>query len=286
MGSALATNVKGYSSAPLLLIPCGGPEALFGLSPMRVDDDRASASMASGPWLCADDGRPAAGALGVLLDDVLGQAMAVFRPDDHWPVTTELAVDFCAPLPLDGSRIHAEARVLTTDASGGLARGRAQGENGRTLAVATSRSRFLPGVPAAVTGGQRLATELEGRSGPDSLRELLGAEMRPCLESDGLVLAHRRELGNPRGVLHGGVVACAAEAAARLAVDAPALVAASLRVAYLRPAVGEVAFIPRVRHGGRSLAVVEVVACGDGGKPCALATVTLRSPEPAGPVTA
>src|SRR6476660_6523591 len=51
-----------------------------------------------GPWLVVD-GRPAAGSLGVLMDDVLGQAVIVGRPGGHWAVTTELAVDVCAPLP-------------------------------------------------------------------------------------------------------------------------------------------------------------------------------------------
>ena len=59
MRDAVADRVGG--SVPVLLTPYGGPEALFRLGRIAVDDTGASAAtMAVGPWLVVD-GRPAAG---------------------------------------------------------------------------------------------------------------------------------------------------------------------------------------------------------------------------------
>jgi uncharacterized protein (TIGR00369 family) len=163
MRDAVADRVGG--SVPVLLTPYGGPEALFRLGRIAVDDTGASAAtMAVGPWLVVD-GRPAAGSLGVLMDDVLGQAVIVGRP----------------------------------------------------------------------------------------------------------------EFGNPGGVVHGGVLTWVAELASRWLVEPSALHTASIRTAYVRPAIAPVAVAARIVHGGRSFTVIEAVARARDGRPCTLATVTMRA---------
>jgi uncharacterized protein (TIGR00369 family) len=261
---------------PAPIIPHGGPEELFGLGVMRAKGRQAIGSMTTGPWLRGNDGRASAGSLGVLLDDVLGQAIHLaYRPPDSWSVTTELSIDFRARSPLDSSRITADAEAVDTSPSGGLARGQAFDEHGRLLAIATTWHRYAPGVPASV-----LAPQLPPAVGDrgESMAELLGAR----IEGETLVVAWRPELGNPLGVvIHGGIVAAAAELAGTRALAAPGLETESLRIIYLRPAEGEVTFEPRIVHRGRSLAVVEVVARAETGKPCAHTTLTYRSPRPA-----
>ncbi|MDT7707080.1 MAG: hypothetical protein QOG20_2687, partial [Pseudonocardiales bacterium] len=69
----------------------------------------------------------------------------------------------------------------------------------------------------------------------------------------------------------------------RRAVARSGLATASLRVTYVRPAVAPVVLTPTVLHGGRSLAVVEVLARGADARTCAIATVGLRSARPASP---
>src|SRR6478672_5645143 len=160
MRDAVADRVGG--SVPVLLTPHGGPEALFRLGQIEVDDSAAVTAlwMDVGPWLVVD-GRPAAGSLGVLMDDVLGQAVIVGRPGGHWAVTTELAVDVCAPLPSAG-RLHAVGELVSVDAAGGIARGGVRDDAGHLVAVGTTWSRFIPGIPDGVRSGARAVRQAPG----------------------------------------------------------------------------------------------------------------------------
>ena len=57
----------------------------------------------TGDWMLGPDGKPCRGSLGVLADDVLGYAVVAERPVGHWAVSTEIFVDFCSVLPVDGA---------------------------------------------------------------------------------------------------------------------------------------------------------------------------------------
>src|ERR1700729_3537648 len=108
------------------------------MGPMLVEDDQARASMPTGPWLRGRDGRLSPAGLGVLLDDVLGQAVLIKRPAGLWSVTTELNIDVVAPLPADGRPVSATASPVLLD------------DAGRCLAVGTTWGRFFTGIPDAV----------------------------------------------------------------------------------------------------------------------------------------
>src|SRR6201996_1764543 len=133
-----------------LTVPRGRPEHLFDLGPVLAETGGARTSMPTGPWLRGPDGRPSAAGLGVLLDDVLGQAVLIKRPAGLWSVTTELNIDVVAPLPADGRPISATASPVLLDDAGGLARGEALDCAGRRLAVGTTWGRFFTGIPDAV----------------------------------------------------------------------------------------------------------------------------------------
>jgi acyl-coenzyme A thioesterase PaaI-like protein len=265
MRDAVADRVGG--SVPVLLTPYGGPEALFRLGEIEVDDAGASAnSMDVGPWLVVD-GRPAAGSLGVLMDDVLGQAVIGGRPEGHWAVTTELTVDVCAPLPPRGG-LYATGELVSVDGAGGIARGTVRDDAGHLVAVGTTWSRFVPGLPDGVSSGVRGVRQAAGDPAPHELLDHT---------DDGIVIDARVEFGNPGGVVHGGVLTWVAELAARRLVGPSPLHTASIRTAYVRPALAPVTVVARIAHGGRAFTVVEVVAHARDGRPCTLATVTLRS---------
>jgi uncharacterized protein (TIGR00369 family) len=263
-----------------LTTPHGGPEELFGLSTVRIDgagaDAVTRAEMATGPWLCHESGEPAAGSLGVLLDDVLGQAVLIARTERQWSVTTELAFDVLAPLPVDGVTVRAHARLEAIDAGGGVARGRVVDERGRTVAIGTTWGRLIDSVPDAVA--EPAAVEPVGDRGR-SLAALL--RVQPGERPGSWVVPAWPGVGNPAGVMHGGVLACVAEMTAHAALgpDRGALSTASLHAFYLRPAVGDMVVDAEVVHRGRSLAVVEVVARGASGKQCMRATVGSRSAQ-------
>lgn len=268
MRDAVADGVGG--SAPVLITPHGGPEALFRLGQIEVDDAAApatsAASMEAGPWLIVG-GRPAAGSLGVLMDDVLGQAVLVGRPEHHWAVTTELTVDLCAPLPSAG-RLHAVGELVSVDAAGGIARGTVRDDAGHLVAVGTTWSRFIPYLPDGVRSGARAVAHAASGPAPHELLDYT---------DDAIVIDARAEFGNPGGVVHGGVLMWVAELAARRLVGPGPLHTASIRTAYVRPAVAPVTAVARIVHGGRTFTVVEAVARARDGRPCTLATVTLRA---------
>jgi uncharacterized protein (TIGR00369 family) len=252
-------------------VPRGRPENLFGVGPVLAESGRARASMPAGPWLRGQDGRLSPAGLGVLLDDVLGQAVLIKRPAGLWLVTTELNIDVVAPLPADGPAVSATASPVLLDAAGGLARGEVRDAAGRCLAVGAAWGRFITGIPDAAFDPPELPDDI-ARGG--CLSDLL----RVRIADTGLLdLPSRADLGNPRGVVHGGVLLCLAVMSAERALHDRQLEIASVRVAYLRPAVHELKFAPVIVHHGRSLGVVRVDVTNAAGALCTSATVTARS---------
>jgi uncharacterized protein (TIGR00369 family) len=258
-------------------VPRGRPEHLFDMGPMLVEDGRALASMPTGSWLRGPDGRLSPAGLGVLLDDVLGQAVLIERPAGLWSVTTELNIDVAAPLPADGTGVSATASPVLLDGAGGLARGEVRDAAGRCLAVGTTWARFFAGIPDAVFDPPKLPADIVRG-------ECLSDLLQVRIPDTGLLdLPARVDLGNPQGVVHGGVLLCLAVMSAEQALQDSQLEVASVRVVYLRPAVNALTFVPVIVHHGRSLGVVRVDVRNAAGALCTSATVTARSP--AGPLT-
>lgn len=262
---------------PLLITPHRAPEELFGLGPVEVDGDRARATMGTAGWMTLPDGAPCAGMLGVLLDDVVGQATLTARPDGRWPVTTELSIDVVGDLPVDGTILTAESRLLAAGPGKGSARGEVRGPEGDVLAVATLTTRYVPGVPDL--DGDRTALPPVRPGSGQRLHEVLGAtvECTPGQEAV-LVLPPGPAVGNVAGHGHGGVLAAAADvvAAAAVADGVRPLRTGGLRVAYLRPVVldGPAHLRASVLHRGRATSLTRVDVTGGDGRLCAAATVT------------
>jgi uncharacterized protein (TIGR00369 family) len=252
-------------------VPRGRPENLFDMGPMLVEDDQALASMPTGPWLRGAAGRLSPAGLGVLLDDVLGQAVLIQRPPGLWSVTTELNLDVVAPLPADGSMVSAAASPVLIDDAGGLARGEVRDAAGRCLVIGTTWARFVAGIPAEIFHPPELPDDIARGA---CLSDLLQVRIPEA----GLIdLRSREDLGNPNGVVHGGILLCLAVMSAGQALRSRQLEVASVKVVYLRPATGELKFVPVVVHHGRSLGVVRVDVVNAAGALCTSATVTARS---------
>ena len=254
-----------------LSVPRGRPENLFDIGPVLAASGGARASMPTGPWLRGRDGRLSPAGLGVLLDDVLGQAVLARRPDGLWSVTTELNVDVAGPLPADGQAVRATAAPALLDDAGGLARGEVRDAAGRCLAVGTTWARFVAGVPAEVLNPPDLPADIARGA---CLSDLLGVRI---LDDGLLSLPPRADLGNPQGVVHGGVLLSLAVMSAEQVLHDSQLEVASVRVVYLRPAASELRFVPAVVHRGRSFGVVRVDVRNAAGALCTSATVTARS---------
>jgi uncharacterized protein (TIGR00369 family) len=251
-------------------VPRGRPEHLFDLGPVLAESSRARASMPTGPWLRGRHGRLSAAGLGVLLDDVLGQAVLISRQPGLWSVTTELNVDIAAPLPADGQVVQAVAEPVLLDGAGGLSRAEVRDGAGRSLAVGTTWARFVAGIPAEVLDPPQLP---DGIVRGECLTDLLQVDIP---DTGHLYLPARAELGNPQGVVHGGVLLCLAVMSAEQVLG-EGLQVASVRMTYLRPALGDVTFEPVIVHRGRSLGLTRVDVKNATGTLCATATVTARS---------
>ena len=117
-----------------------GPEALLRMSELTVSDDgEFRGAMPVGPWLEVE-GRMPAGAVAVLVDDLLGYAIVADLPRGHWSVSAEITLDVLRPLPTSG-RVFANARLVHADALGGYATGTLTDEDGRLLASTSQRGR-------------------------------------------------------------------------------------------------------------------------------------------------
>jgi acyl-coenzyme A thioesterase PaaI-like protein len=252
-------------------VPHGRPEGLFGVGAVQAESGQARASMPTGPWLRGRDGRLSPAGLGVLLDDVLGQAALIERLAGLWSVTTGLTIDVAAPLPADGQAVSATASPVLIDDGGGLARGEVRDAAGRCLAVATAWARFVAGIPDEVFDPPEIPHDIVRG-------ECLSDLLRVRIPGTGLLdLPSRADLGNPQGVVHGGVLLCLAVMSAEQALHDSHLEIASVRVVYLRPAVNELKFVPVIVHRGRSLGVIRVDVTNAAGARCTSVTVTARS---------
>lgn len=252
-------------------VPRGRPENLFDVGPVLAESGQARASMPTGPWLRGQDGHLSPAGLGVLLDDVLGQAVLIRRTAGLWSVTTELNIDVAAPLPADGQVVGATASPVLLDSAGGLARGEVRDAAGRCLAVGTTWARYMLGIPAEVLNPPSLP---DGIVRGECLADLLEVHIA---DTGRLGLPARADLGNPQGVVHGGVLLSLTVMSAERLLHDHGLEVASVRIVYVRPAAGELTFEPVIVHRGRSLGVLRVDVKNATGTLCTTATITARS---------
>jgi len=253
-----------------------GPEALFRIGQVHAVGEVVRGSMPIGSSTRGADGRTSAGALGVLVDNVLGYAIIAARPPDHWSVSTEISLDVFPELRTATGRLHAEATTIHTDALGGFATGRVVDDVGMLVAVCGQRGRFVP------TGAGALGPPSFDRE-PGAVADVGALLGIGGMGDEGADLIVSPELQNPMRNLHGGIVLAVADlvaAACLRATDGPELVTASLHATYTRPLPGGsvVSFRPHVRHRGRGLAVVEVTGTVEGRVGAVVRVVAQRLP--------
>lgn len=258
---------------PPPLAPLGYPERLFKVSPLRYHEGKYHGSMQTGAWLERQPGSASSGGIGVLMDDTLGAAAMVGRPENTWAVTTELALNFIHPLTSDGSLITATAQCLGSDHEGGIAQGHAFDAEGRLLAHGTTRAKFTPGTPDPV---KRQTAAPPVNATASSMSELLSPSKSSTLVNT--TLPANPHFINPHGSVHGGILLAMVEFAASrfMASFSSGLGLSSLQLTYVRPAIGDLTISLAERHRGRSLVALEAVVTGGSGKPCVLATAIYR----------
>jgi uncharacterized protein (TIGR00369 family) len=276
-GQGLATVESAGERPPPLTE--GGPERFFRVARPKAEGEVVSSSMPAGPWLIGPSGRPLAGALGVLIDNVAGYVLVLRHPPGTWSVSAEITLDLLRPVPADGSVLTAEGIVRHAGQAGGFSSASVTDGSGQLLAVATQHGRWVQAAPAAdggIPGGDGTAPAGEVPLAAD-LDGFLGGQVRAAEGGALLELTVTPGLTNPLGTMHGGITLCACDLVAQAAIDAAGGPprTASIHVAYPRPipAGTRVRFTAEVAHLGRALGVVRVAALNDSGRPCAIATV-------------
>ncbi len=277
-------NGAGSIPASVVTTPLGRPEALFRVGAAERDGQGVRGQMRTGPWMRGQDSGTCAGSLGVFLDDLLGNALLAGRPENYWPVSTELSIDLAGPLPINGTVLTGRGWPVSLEPRGGLSQGTVTDDSGTLIATATTRERFLPAPRALLTG-----TGADGGppvpAGPVSAMALLGAVARRDGRALILTVPGSDDFANPMGNTHGGILLCAAEIAGSLALHTAAspLQTASIRVVYARsvPVTDTITYTAEALHRGRTLGVAQVTARAASGKPCALATITAHNQAPA-----
>lgn len=247
------------------------PAEIFGVRELRQDAVQVSARMTAAGFLTGPDGRVALGALGVLVDEVLGYALMGSLPPGSWSISTEIWVDLVGPRPGRGDELVAVARPRQ---AGSFSVGEVRQASGRLVAECRQRGRFVP-LPAELDGAR---PDEAGSSAPLDAEDLV---TMLDLRADGQdeVMRVRVGLSNPRGMLHGGVSLAASEVVAvrsRLASGC-SLPTSSLHIVHSRavPAGASVVFHAETRHAGRTLWVTDVVGSVEG-RTCTVMTVTAQ----------
>lgn len=254
-------------------------EARFGLSRCRADGGGRRCDVRVGAWSVDGDGIPRPGALATALDHVLGESLAMHRPEGWWTTTSELTLDFLAPFDRE-TRLQATADPIQVEYRGGYAQARLIDEHGYVVAQGSAWAHHLPprGEGAPPVG----RPSSEPASTVATIEDHLRLERLPSpADSVLLTLPASASWTNVFGSLHGGVWTCLSEVAAAQLVSEhnPTLTTARLHVAFVRPARGggPVTVTARARHVGSAFAVVEVLGRAADDTLCTISTVTARS---------
>jgi uncharacterized protein (TIGR00369 family) len=274
-----------------MVVSASGPERSFGVSHAVAEGDEVVSLMPSGRHLLGPAGLPPGGAIGVLIDDILGFAIMQRRPANLWSVSAEISLDLFAALPSDGSPIVARGRHVHTGPQAGFATGTVTDADGRLLAIGRQHGRWVTTIPADPPSAPAPPDRAPSRPGaarpavsaaPD-LATLIGARVQLTEGGAQLELDVTPGVINPLGNLHGGVTFAACDLVAQAAISAAGgpVQTASIHVAYPRPIPQGTTprFDARVIHRGRVLGVIEVRVTLDGVKPCVVATVTTGVPQ-------
>jgi uncharacterized protein (TIGR00369 family) len=262
--------------------PLTTPPGRFGISNVETGPAQYAATMPLAGLLNPFTGSPTLGPLAVLVDHIAGFANHDRRPEGHWTVSSELAMEF-AP--------GAQAIIGQDPASPVLAVSRPVGAAGATslsectlthrgteIGLATVRTFYITAAVHVPGAFEEPAGPVEPP--PTGLADLMAVQIAEAGGTD--VVLHQRAhsaVNNTLGAVHGGVAATGLElvgsAALNVGRETP-LLTASLRINYLRRLIGGGSshYTARALHAGRSSGLAEARGIGDDGKVALAARLT------------
>jgi uncharacterized protein (TIGR00369 family) len=254
-------------------------EVKFGLQNCVGSGNQRQCDVVLGPWSRNNLGQTQSGVIVTALDHVMGESIFAQRPAGWWLVTSQITVDFLAPVPVL-NRLRAAADAAMVDAGGGYARGQLRDEQGNLLATYSAWLHRRPVSPGAVAPPEAPPATSRMCRPAANIDDYLGVDHGAGDGAVLLTLSEPSRWTNFMGFVHGGVWACLVEMAASRAVaqDNPALVPAGLRTVFLRPGRGDEAITVRaeIQRVGSTSAVVDVLGRAADGEVRTRSTVTYR----------
>ncbi|ANE78698.1 phenylacetic acid degradation protein [Mycobacterium adipatum] len=259
------------------------PPGRFGIINVESGPSRYAATMPLDGLRNPVTGAPTLAPLAILVDHIAGFANHDRRPQDHWTVSSELAMEF-APGAQSTIAEEPAAPVLAVSRPVGAAGATSLSEcllthRGIEIGLATVRTFYITAAVHVPGAFEQPVEPVEPL--PTDLAELMAVEVA---ESGGtaVVLCQNEHsaVNNTLGAVHGGVAAAGLELAASAALNADRpdtpLLTASLRVNYLRRLTGggHAHYTATPLHAGRSSGVAEAHGIGDDGKLALTARIT------------
>lgn len=285
MSSTLTTQ------RPTTHITVGLPEWRTGLQRITFGTGGTEVTMQPGPWCALPDGRGSAGAIGVLVDNVLGYESERWDSPPAWIVTREIRVDYLAPIPTHGEVIACRGTALAPIGLAGYGHGVVADASGVILARVSDWVRYGTPAPDALSQSRDepeiadlLLSDLVPRMPkvPRPPADALAACGGTWLPDEGdLALTVGAGTANLSGNLHGGVCFAAAvlRAELELAAVSPQARVTSAHVIHVASGLPDsrIHFRVAVPHAGRQAQLMIVNAHDDAGRLVAYGTVTAQT---------
>lgn len=225
-------------------------EGYFGTYLIGYD---ATSSLAGMSLAAGTDMRP--GWWGPLIDLALGRAAMGEAEDDQTCVTLNLRIDLTGELPTASEDVLALGVLVSGDAKLPVTECEVRSSGGATIAHAVGRFMLVPGEKPAP-----LPAPME-RPGADGLADLLGSTWPHPSDPFVMTVQPREAMGNPAGVVHGGVQAALLSLGMEVAAESdcvrPRLL--DLAVGYRRPVMvsaSELHVRSYVERRGRSISLL------------------------------
>ncbi len=131
---------------------------LTGLRPTEIGDGSATFSMPCTEWLASPTQRLQGGAIAMLADFAMLAAVETTAPAGLAFAGLDLKVNFLRPVMPDGTELVAQAEVVHRGRTIAITRAAVTNAEGKSVALATASSIYLPGRPAGL-GEVELASE-------------------------------------------------------------------------------------------------------------------------------
>lgn len=252
--------------------PLNTPPGRFGIVNLDATEQSCAATMPMSGLLNPFTGTPSLAPLAVLIDHIAGFANHLRRPDGHWTVSSELAMEFTpdalAVITADpGTPVLAASRPVGSATATSLSACDLS-HGGIDIGVGTVRTFYIA---ASAPPGPELRTAAPDTV-PTALDELMAVEVAEAGGADPVLVQHcDPAVNNTMGAVHGGVAAAGLELVAAAALntdrDTP-LRPASLRVNYLRRLIsgGRSHYTATALHSGRSTGVADAQAFAADGR--------------------